>query len=245
LKRKGFVSKSKGKPIEQQYRRTVSPKTDNHKRYIQSILDNQVTFCIGPAGTGKTSMAVGTALTLLEKGDFERLVITRPVVESGENLGYLPGSADEKIGPYMLPVMDEALFYLGSYSALQALKNKTNKQNGQPSIEVIPLAYMRGLSFHKTLVILDEAQNVTYRQLKMFLSRIGVNSKIIINGDTTQCDLPRHKRGGLQACIDAVSNIRSIGTIHMDRGDVVRSGIVAEILDRLEQWEQHYPQINN
>ena len=206
-------------------RKTLKPKTDKQADYIRTMVDADVTLCSGPAGTGKTAVAVGLACEYILEKKVDKIIITRPVVESGRGLGFLPGTFTEKIHPYLVPVLEEMNLYL--------LPDKVNSLRSMNLIEVCPLEYMRGRNFHNAFMILDEAQNCTHEQIKMFLTRIGRNSKAIINGDTEQSDLPLSMRGGLANCIDRLEDVEGVGICELTSADIVRNDVIARILSKL------------
>ena len=201
----------------------VRAKTPNQKKLVESSDKNDVIFAIGPAGTGKTYTAVALAVRALKNREIKRIVLTRPAVEAGENLGFLPGDLKEKIDPYLRPLYD-ALFDM-----IQGEKVKSYIESGV--IEVAPLAFMRGRTLDNAFVILDEAQNATENQLKMFLTRMGPSAKFIVTGDITQIDLPRNQPSGLVQAIKILSNIKGIDFIYLDTQDVVRHRLVKDIID--------------
>ena len=201
--------------------RTVRPKTAGQKQYIDSIRSNTVTFGIGPAGTGKTYLAMAMAVSALKRREVSRIVLARPVVEAGESLGFLPGTLEEKLDPYVRPLFD-ALFDMLD-------REKANDLIEQGLIEIAPLAFMRGRTFNDAFVILDEAQNTTPEQMKMFLTRLGFSSKFVITGDNTQRDLLGE--GGLDSARRVLSGIDGIAFVDLDRNDVVRHTLVARIVD--------------
>ncbi len=198
-------------------------RTYGQKKLYDSFRSKVITFVCGPAGTGKTFLAVVYAYDLLKKGEIKKIVITRPVVESGESLGFLPGDLQEKVDPYLRPIYD-------CFEALVGMEN-TTKMIEKGIIEIAPLAYMRGRTLNDACVILDEAQNTTETQMKMFLTRLGFNSKMIITGDITQIDLPTNKKSGLIHAMKVVSSIDEIGVISMSTKDVVRHPVVQKIVD--------------
>ena len=206
-------------------RKKLLPKTDNQADYIRAIVESDVTICIGPAGSGKTAVAVGLACEYILSGKIKKIIITRPVVESGKGLGFLPGTFDEKIHPYLVPVLEEMNLYLGKDSV------KSLREKGL--IEVCPLEYMRGRNFHNSFMILDEAQNCTYEQIKMFLTRIGRNSKAVLNGDLDQSDLPIRLGGALENCVDKLDGVKGVGISELDESDIVRNDVISRILSRL------------
>ncbi len=203
--------------------KTIFSKSINQSRLIKSMFENQITFAIGPAGTGKTFLAIAYALSEITNGNKQKIILTRPVVEAGENLGFLPGTLSEKLNPYVRPLYD-AMEWMVSPATID--KFEVNK-----IIEIAPLAYMRGRSLHNSIIILDEAQNTTIEQMKMFLTRIGENSKSIITGDVTQIDLPRNHRSGLVHAKNILHEIEGIDFINFSSKDVVRAKIVQRIID--------------
>lgn len=209
-----LLKDNKGNPIR--------VKNAGQKNYIQSIKKSDVTFGIGPAGTGKTFLAVVMAVSALKKGEVEKIILTRPAVEAGENLGFLPGDLQEKVNPYLRPVYDALYHVLGM--------EHTTRLMDRGVIEIAPLAYMRGRTLEEAFVILDEAQNTTNAQMKMFLTRLGNRSKMIINGDKTQIDLPRGVESGLIHAERILKGIKNISFIEFSTEDVVRHPVVAEII---------------
>lgn len=201
--------------------RAIRPKTSGQKRYCDAIRNNTVTFAIGPAGTGKTYLAMAMAIAALKRKEIGRIILTRPVVEAGENLGFLPGTLDEKIDPYVRPLYD-ALYDMTDME-------KGNQLISQGVIEIAPLAFMRGRTFNDAFLILDEAQNTTPEQLKMFLTRLGFGSKMVITGDATQVDLPTGS-SGLKGVRDILGGIDEISFIDLTGADVVRHNLVARIV---------------
>ena len=201
---------------------SVSPKTEGQHRYLKMVKNNDVVFSIGPAGTGKTYLSVAFALAALDANEVDRIILCRPAVEAGESLGFLPGDLKEKVDPYLAPLYD-SLHTLYSESKLsQLLKNKI--------IEVAPLAYMRGRTLNSAYMILDEAQNATPLQMKMFLTRLGVGSRSIITGDITQVDLQNPKESGLLQASEVLSGVEGIGFVRLDEKDVVRHPLVMKII---------------
>ena len=211
-----------------QRRKILRPKTRNQETYMQSINKSDVTFCSGPAGSGKTSVSVGMACEYLIEKKVDKIIITRPVVESGRGLGHLPGTLVEKINPYLIPILEEMNQYL--------TKNTVETYRSRDIIELCPLEYMRGRNFHNCFMILDEAQNATFEQIKMFITRIGKDSKAVINGDLRQSDLGKHQ-GGLKTCMDKLVEVSGVGVCKLDYSDIVRSGIVSKILMTLNKEE--------
>ena len=204
-------------------------RTPNQRAYLKAIAAHDITFGIGPAGTGKTYLAVAAAVDALERDTVQRIVLTRPAVEAGERLGFLPGDLTQKIDPYLRPLYD-ALYDLLGFDRTQKLFEKQ-------SIEIAPLAYMRGRTLNNAFVILDEAQNTTPEQIKMFLTRIGFGSRAVITGDTTQVDLPRHQKSGLLEASEVLAQVRGIGFTYFTSADVVRHPLVARIV---EAYEAHH-----
>jgi phosphate starvation-inducible protein PhoH and related proteins len=203
--------------------RGIAPKTLGQKRYVDAIRKATVTFAIGPAGTGKTYLAVATAVRALQEKQVSRLILTRPAVEAGERLGFLPGTLYEKIDPYMKPLYD-ALFEMTGADMLPRLMERG-------TIEVAPLAFMRGRTLNDSFIILDEAQNTTPEQMKMFLTRLGFGSKAVVNGDVTQIDLPNGQKSGLVIVQEILSGIEGIEFVHLGAKDVVRHKIVQDIVE--------------
>lgn len=220
-------------PLRPTVKKVVHPKSPNQKRYLESIQANDMVFGIGPAGTGKTYLAMAMAVAHLNSNQVSRIVLTRPAVEAGERLGYLPGTLSEKIDPYLRPL----------YDALNDLMEieRASRLLDRGVIEIAPLAYMRGRTLNDSFLILDEAQNTTSEQMKMFLTRLGFNSKAVITGDITQVDLPRGKRCGLVEARDLMGGIDGIGFIHFDESDVVRHSLVQKIILAYEAGVSHPP----
>ena len=211
--------------------KSIKPKSDLQCRYIQSIAKQVINFGVGPAGTGKTYLAVAMAVQALENEEVSRLIITRPAVEAGEKLGFLPGDLSQKVDPYLRPVYD-ALYEMIGFDKVEKLISKH-------VIEVAPLAYMRGRSLNNAFVILDEAQNTTPMQMKMFLTRIGFGSRAVITGDITQTDLPENRDSGLMHCLKILKKLDSIGFIYFHSSDVVRHPLVQKIVEAYDQFESN------
>ncbi len=209
-------------------RRIVS-KTHGQKKYINAVKNNDIVFAIGPAGTGKTYLAIAMAVTALKNNEVNRIILTRPAVEAGERLGFLPGDLKDKVDPYLRPIYD-ALF------EIMGMENY-ERQVARGAIEVAPLAYMRGRTLDSAFIILDEAQNTTPEQMKMFLTRLGFGSKAIITGDVTQVDLPDGKKSGLKVVGNILKNIRGIEFCYLDKSDVVRNSLVQKIINAYEAYE--------
>lgn len=216
------VYTSMGKPIR--------AKTLGQKRYIDSINNNDIVFGIGPAGTGKTYLAMAAAVRAFKAKEVNRIILTRPAVEAGENLGFLPGDLQNKVDPYLRPLYD-ALFEILGHDTYNNLFEKG-------LIEVAPLAYMRGRTLDSAFVILDEAQNTTNEQMKMFLTRLGYGSKAIITGDVTQIDLPRGKQSGLKTVLRILDGVKGIGITYLNKNDIVRHPLVQRIIDAYEKYEK-------
>ena len=214
---------SKGRPIK--------PKTLGQKTYIEAIKNNSITFGVGPAGTGKTYLAVALAVAAFRAGEVNRIILTRPAVEAGEKLGFLPGDLQHKVDPYLRPLYD-ALFDMFGSENFQRYQERGN-------IEVAPLAYMRGRTLDDSFIILDEAQNTTKEQMKMFLTRMGCNSKIVVTGDVTQIDLPDGRKSGLIDVIRILKGIDDIAIVHLTERDVVRHKLVQEIVKAYARAEEN------
>ncbi len=212
---------AKGKPIK--------PKTLGQKKYCEAIENNTITFGIGPAGTGKTYLAVAMAVTAFRAKEVDKIILTRPAVEAGEKLGFLPGDLQSKVDPYLRPLYD-ALFDMFGAESFQ-------KYQERGSIEVAPLAYMRGRTLDDSFIILDEAQNTTPEQMKMFLTRLGFNSKMVITGDITQIDLPDGKKSGLKKVMRILKNVDDIEMCKFSQRDVVRHKLVQDIIKAYEKYE--------
>ncbi|MDR3191113.1 MAG: PhoH family protein [Lactobacillaceae bacterium] len=208
---------------------SVRVKNYGQRRYTQSIRHNDITFGVGPAGTGKTYLAVVMAVAALKRGDVDRIIITRPAVEAGENLGFLPGDLKEKVDPYLRPI----------YDALNAIvgKEHTERLMDRGTIEIAPLAYMRGRTLDNAFIILDEAQNTTPQQMKMFLTRLGFGSRMIINGDVSQIDLPNKTRSGLIQAQQVLMNVNHIEFVLFDAADVVRHPVVGAIVNAYDAYD--------
>lgn len=205
----------------------LKARTQNQETYIDAIKYNDIVFCTGPAGTGKTHVAVGMAVEMLRKDYLDRIIITRPLVSVGKDMGYLPGGIMEKVGPYVTPCFDELQFYLSHSMIVQWLN--------EGKIEIVPLSMMRGRTFNSAFVILDEAQNATRAELKTLLTRIGEPSRMVIAGDPQQSDLPPEIRGGMNEAIDCLYDIDGIRHTPLHKEDIVRSRLIGEIIDRL-RW---------
>lgn len=211
-------------------KKTIKTRNANQANYIQSVKDYDVSFGIGPAGTGKTYLAVATAVEALESEQVRRIILTRPAVEAGEKLGFLPGDLNQKVDPYLRPLFD-ALFEMLGFETVEKLIEKH-------IIEIAPLAFMRGRTLNESFIILDEAQNTTTEQMKMFLTRIGFGSKAVITGDITQCDLPNHQRSGLRHVIEVLEGVPGIGFTFYQSQDVVRHNLVQKIVQAYDQFDR-------
>lgn len=209
--------------------KSIRVKNLGQRHYVDAIKKGAVTFGIGPAGTGKTFLAVALAIAALKQGEVQKIIVTRPAVEAGENLGFLPGDLKEKVDPYLRPIYDALYSIFGT--------DHTNRLMERGVIEIAPLAYMRGRTLDDAFVILDEAQNTTVMQMKMFLTRLGNNSKMIINGDISQIDLPRGTVSGLVNAERVLKKVSPIKFVYFDAGDVVRHPIVAKIIAAYEEAE--------
>ena len=214
-----------GKPLR--------PKTIGQKGYVDTIRKKDIVFGIGPAGTGKTYIAVAMAVNAFKNKEIQKIILARPAVEAGERLGFLPGDLQEKVDPYLRPLYDALYDVLGRESALR-LKEKE-------AIEVVPLAYMSGRTLDNSFIILDEAQNTTPEQMKMFLTRMGFNSKIVVTGDVTQIDLPRGKRSGLVEASRVLKDIKEIGFCYMKDVDVVRHQLVKKVINAYDDYYSKHP----
>ncbi len=212
---------SKGRPVK--------PKTLGQKKYCSAIEDNTITFGIGPAGTGKTYLAVAKAVTAFRAKEVNKIILTRPAVEAGESLGFLPGDLQSKVDPYLRPLYDALFDMLGA--------ENFQKCQERGSIEVAPLAYMRGRTLDDSFIILDEAQNTTPEQMKMFLTRLGFNSKMVVTGDITQIDLPSGKKSGLKKVMRILKNVDDIAMCRFTQKDVVRHKLVQDIIKAYEKFE--------
>jgi phosphate starvation-inducible PhoH-like protein len=210
--------------------KVIKARTPNQQKMVETCAKNDMLFAIGPAGTGKTYTAVALAVKALREKEVQRIVLTRPAVEAGESLGFLPGDLKEKLDPYLRPL----------YDALTDMvpHDKLAKYMERGVIEIAPLAFMRGRTLGNAFVILDEAQNTTENQMKMFLTRMGKGSKFIINGDASQIDLPRHVRSGLLQCINLLDKVKGIGIVKLDKRDVIRHKLVESIIDRYEKADE-------
>jgi phosphate starvation-inducible protein PhoH and related proteins len=206
--------------------RYMRPRTDGQGRYVRAMRDHDLTLCIGPAGTGKTYLAVGMAVSLLRQAQVKKIVLVRPAVEAGERLGFLPGDLVAKVNPYLRPLFDALNDMMEPEQVKRYMENDI--------IEIVPLAYMRGRTLNQAVIILDEGQNTTVPQMKMFLTRMGNNSKIIVTGDVTQVDLPKQTRSGLIDAIQRLRDVERIAVVQLDEHDIVRNPLVQQILRAYE-----------
>ena len=217
--------------------KAVQPKTLGQKEYINLIKNNDITFGIGPAGTGKTYLAVAMAVKAFKRDEVSRIILTRPAVEAGENLGFLPGDLKDKVDPYLRPLYDALFDMLGA--------DKFNKYLERGLIEVAPLAFMRGRTLDNAFIILDEAQNTTKEQMKMFLTRLGFGSKAVVTGDLTQTDLPENKKSGLIHARDVLKGVEGIGSITLTQRDVVRHALVQRIIVAYDNYDKKQEELKN
>ncbi len=206
----------------------IKCKTLGQQEYVQAIRDHDLTFAVGPAGTGKTYLAMALAVVALKNKEVERIVLTRPAVEAGEKLGFLPGDLTQKVDPYLRPLYDALYDFMGVDSYQKLLERGT--------VEVAPLAYMRGRTLSDSFIILDEAQNTTSEQMKMFLTRLGFHSKVVVTGDVTQTDLPAGKKSGLTEALEILKDIPEIGMVHLTAKDVVRHELVQKIVEAYDAF---------
>jgi phosphate starvation-inducible protein PhoH and related proteins len=207
--------------------RYVRPRTDGQARYVRAMRENDLTVCVGPAGTGKTFLAVGIAVSLLRQGNVKKIVLVRPAVEAGERLGFLPGDIAAKVNPYLRPLFDALNDMMEPEQVKRYMENDI--------IEIVPLAFMRGRTLNQAVIILDEGQNTTIPQMKMFLTRMGGGSKIIVTGDVTQVDLPKQTRSGLIDAVHRLRDLERIAIIYLDEHDIVRNPLVQQILRAYEE----------
>jgi phosphate starvation-inducible PhoH-like protein len=206
--------------------RHVRPRTDGQARYVRAMRDHDLTICVGPAGTGKTFLAVGMAVSMLRQSAVKKIVLVRPAVEAGERLGFLPGDIAAKVNPYLRPLFDALNDMMEPEQVKRYMENDI--------IEIVPLAFMRGRTLNQAVIILDEGQNTTIPQMKMFLTRMGGGSKIIVTGDVTQVDLPKQTRSGLTDAVHRLRDLERIAIIYLDEHDIVRNPLVQQILRAYE-----------
>lgn len=215
-----------------EHAKPIEARSENQKKYIEAVFANDLVISSGPAGTGKTFLACACALRALELGMTERIVVTRPIVEAGEKLGFLPGDIEEKVDPYLRPIYDSF------YSMLGMEKFNSLKYNN--ILEIVPLAYMRGRTLERSFIILDEAQNTLPAQMKMFLTRMGIGSKMIVNGDLSQIDLPNKKESGLLQASEVLSKVKGVAFVEFTGVDVVRHPLVKDIISAYNKWDKKH-----
>lgn len=221
--------KNKKKITTTKQGKSIYPKTFNQIEYIKSMENYDLVFGVGPAGTGKTYLAVAMAVKNLKEHNVKKIIITRPAVEAGESLGFLPGDLKDKVDPYLIPIYDALYEMLGPETTTKYIENNV--------IEIAPLAYMRGRTLNDAFVILDEAQNTTEAQMKMFLTRLGFNSKMVVTGDPSQIDLPVGKKSGLRQALKILKNLSNSKILWLDKIDVIRHPLVQKIVERYETWK--------
>ncbi|HCC47103.1 MAG TPA: PhoH family protein [Elusimicrobia bacterium] len=215
------------------YGELISPRTENQKKYVSAVLSGDLVFAVGPAGTGKTFLAAACALRALRAGEVKRIILTRPIVEAGEKLGYLPGDISEKVDPYLRPLYD-AMHALAGPDKFRALR-------ADEAVEIVPLAYMRGRTLENAFIILDEAQNTLPEQMKMFLTRMGRYSRMVVTGDVTQIDLKEKDRSGLVLIRDILKKVEGVKMVNFTGKDVARHPLVKDILAAYDSWEKKHP----
>lgn len=213
--------------------RPISARNPHQRQLVEAFIDNDLTFALGPAGTGKTYVAIALAVRALKNKEVKRIILSRPAVEAGEKLGFLPGDMKDKIDPYLQPLYDAL------EDMIPAVKLKEYMESNV--IQIAPLAFMRGRTLNDAVIILDEAQNTTTHQIKMFLTRLGLNGKMIVTGDITQIDLPRSMTSGLVQSLRVLKDVKGIGRVEFDRGDIVRHRLVQRIVEAYERWDTAAP----
>ncbi len=226
-----FPARSKASIDIQEIGREIRPRSEGQVRYVNAIRENDVVFSIGPAGTGKTYLAVAMAVEALKKQEVRKIVLVRPAVEAGESLGFLPGDLQAKINPYLRPLLDATNEMIGFDQVQRLIQSDV--------IEVVPLAYMRGRTLNESFIILDEAQNATILQMKMFLTRMGNHSKIVVSGDPTQVDLPPRTKSGLKDAVVRLAKIKGVCIMRLTKADIVRHKLVQEIVDAYKIRHDH------
>jgi len=214
-------------------RKSIHPKTEGQRKYVEAIANNTITFGVGPAGTGKSYLAVASAVADLQAKKVQRIILTRPAVEAGEHLGFLPGDLLAKVDPYLRPLYDAIFDIVGTDSFARFQERGV--------IEVAPLAYMRGRTLNDSFVILDEAQNTSPEQMKMFLTRLGTGSKMVVTGDLTQVDLPSQKVSGLRIVRAILEGVKNVEFCDFDKGDVIRHRVVQDIVEAYDNWDKEHP----
>jgi phosphate starvation-inducible PhoH-like protein len=227
---RGGGDRSSGSVTLMESGRGLRARTDGQGRYVQALRSHDVVICVGPAGSGKTYLAVGWAVGLLRSGQVKKIVLVRPAVEAGERLGFLPGDLVAKISPYLRPLFDALAEIMDAETVKKYMENDI--------IEILPLAYMRGRTLNNSVIILDEGQNATTAQMKMFLTRMGLNSKIVVTGDPTQTDLPKTVRSGLADALHRLRDVEGLAIVHLDQADIVRNPLVTRIVKAYEE-ESH------
>ena len=220
------INKTPRKGVDPGYKpNTLRARTENQQEYIYSVRENDITFCTGPAGTGKTHIAVGMAVQMIREGFLERIIITRPLVGVGKDMGWLPGDMMDKVGPYLTPCFDELNYYLSLSMIGQWLHDK--------KIEVVPLSMMRGRTFKNAFIMIDECQNATHEELKSLLTRLGEPSRLVLSGDINQSDLQEHQRGAFSEAIRRITHIEGINQVTLTEADIVRHRLIGEIVHNL------------
>lgn len=215
--------------------RRLVPRSQNQKAYMSAIRESDIVLCYGPAGTGKTHIAAGLAVQMMKSSHIERIIICRPVVGVGKDIGYLPGTMEDKVGPYLTPLFDELSYYC---------ENKLLREwADQGKLEIVPLSMMRGRTFNDSFIILDEAQNATMMELRMLLTRIGANSTMVVSGDLEQSDLPRDQRGAFNEVVEALRGLHGIDVVALTANDIVRHRLIGAIESRLTQISERYSEV--